>query len=328
MRHNKSYFCPLLLALATLLITACRPSSHGADTWDMNEEQRDSLQFLSVHHYTLGYNFEVTGDSLPLLSEPEETLSGECTVLFSVPEGEQVVVADVFRREGPDSIMVKVACDQKRQGWVSERMLLERIVPEDPISRFIHLFSSHHVLLFISLLLLSTLLLLLRHLHRKPLHIIHFRDIDSLYPTLLCCMVAIAAVFYSAIQMFWPGAWQRFYFQPTLNPFGQEAVTALFLVCVWLIVILLLAAADDTRRRLPLEESVPYLLSLGGVVLLVYAGFALLTRLWVGFPLLPFYLTFAFRTHLRNRSISYRCGACGAKLKRKGPCPRCGRENV
>ena len=44
---------------------------------------------------------------------------------------------------------VKVARDQQLMGWIHEQDLLSSVVPNDPISRFIYLFSLRHLPFFV-----------------------------------------------------------------------------------------------------------------------------------------------------------------------------------
>ena len=52
---------------------------------------------------------------------------------------------------------VKVARDQETMGWVREGELLKKVVPVDPISQFIHLFSSSHTVAFFVILALFSM---------------------------------------------------------------------------------------------------------------------------------------------------------------------------
>ena len=61
----------LLTLIAGILISACAGKSRtgdGLDGWDLTDEQRDSIAFASVHHYSVGYNFQVRQDSIALLT--------------------------------------------------------------------------------------------------------------------------------------------------------------------------------------------------------------------------------------------------------------------
>ena len=56
----------------------------------------DSLDFRVKHHYSQGFNFIVTADSLMLLrQQPEEAVNGMKIDSFAVKDGKEVVVADI-----------------------------------------------------------------------------------------------------------------------------------------------------------------------------------------------------------------------------------------
>ena len=66
------------------------------DKWDGITDKVDSLSFRVKHHYSPGYNFVVTSDSLMLLrQQPEEAVNGMRTDSFAVKKGKEIVVADV-----------------------------------------------------------------------------------------------------------------------------------------------------------------------------------------------------------------------------------------
>lgn len=317
----------LIAFVAIALLAGCRRTTATPDRWDLTPEQIDSLTFERVHHYGPGYNFKVTADSLTLQPAPVGQEGEGDTVC--VEQGDHVVVAGVDRPDvGPDSVWIKVARDQTTIGWLPERVLLQGAVPDDPISVFIRFFSQRNVFLVVVLLVAAAALALLRSARRKRNHMVHFNDIASPYPTLLCLVVSAAAVLYSSIQMFRPEAWQEFYFHPTLNPFGCGLLLGTFITAVWLILLLALAATDDVLHRLEPGAAAAYLLWLFGFVLVLYLVFTLTTRLYVGFALLPLYAAFAVVRYRRHRPWPYTCGRCGRPLRHKGRCPHCGALNV
>ena len=83
-----------------------------------------------------------------------------------------------------DSVWVKVARDQETMGWVREGELLKKVVPVDPISQFIHLFSSSHTVAFFVILALFGMGYLYRAVRKKRLQLIWFNDIDSIFPNI------------------------------------------------------------------------------------------------------------------------------------------------
>lgn len=114
-----------------------------------SQKTKDSVDYLMEHYYTLNSNFEVTSDSLLLQQLP-------LIDVLPVYKGEKLVVAEfmVQAADTVDSVWVKVARDQETMGWIREGELLKKVVPVDPISQFIHLFSSSHTVAFFIVLAL------------------------------------------------------------------------------------------------------------------------------------------------------------------------------
>lgn len=332
--HRVRLFRFLAAAAVAVLLGGCeyaqRPSSDLK--WDYTPRQRDSIVFARAHHYTENYNFKVTGDSLRLLPQsPADIIEsmGDTAWVFS---GDRVVVADIARVEGggdeADSVWVKLARDQATIGWLPEGEMLRGVAPDDPISQFVHVFGNRRVVALCCLAVIAVAIALAKAVRRKRIRMVHFNDIGSAYPTLLCVDVAVMAVVYASVQHFVPQTWQEFYFHPTLNPFTVPPVLSLLLVLFWGFVLLAFAAVDDVARRLEFPEAVPYLLSLAGTMLVVYLVLAATTIIYIGYALLIAYIVFAFAALRRTRAYRYVCGRCGHRLRHKGTCPYCGAMNV
>ena len=301
------------------------------DAWDLTEQQLDSISFYTTHHYTQNYNFLVRADSLQLIEQhPVEMLSEMPVDTIVVYKGDPLVVADIttIPADSIDSVWVKVARDQITFGWIHERDMLKGVSPDDPISEFIDYFSNKHLLIFLAILVVVFVSYGLRKLLRLGSYLVHFNDIPSFYPTLLCLLVAMSATLYSSIQLFGAESWRHFYYHPTLNPYAVPPHLSLFLVSVWAIVIVALAAVMETRRQLSVSQTLIYLLGLAGVCAVVYVVFSVSTLYYIGYPLLIAYIVFALRRYFRYSRAHYRCGNCGAKMHTKGRCTRCGAENV
>jgi hypothetical protein len=222
---------------------------------------------------------------------------------------------------------VKVARDQITQGWIRESELLQGVSPDDPISQFIDIFSDAHLLIFLAMFVVVGGIYGMRRLMRRNAFIVHFNDIDSLYPTLLCLLVAASATLYASIQMFGAESWRHFYYHPSLNPFALPTHLGCFVASVWAIVIVGLAAADDVIRRLSGGEALLYLAGLMAVCALAYVVFSISTLYYIGYPLLLAYIVFALWRYFRYAHYRYTCGHCGHPLRAKGPCPHCGAVN-
>lgn len=330
---NKSF--PIVVFLMAVLLAGCYshgPRHSGAFPYraTFSQRQLDSLSFASTHHYSQGYNFVVWGDSIELIKQqPEELLSHLPTDSFAIRKHEHVVVADIRKlpNDTVDSIWVQLATADYRFGWVRESKMIKKVVPDDPISQFISTFSDVHLLIFLIVIVLFSLFYLVRKISSRNAHIVHFNDIRSFYPTLLCLLVACSAALYALIQMYAPEVWQHFYYHPTLNPFSQPPIMEVFLVSVWLMLIVGLAAVDDARHQLPAGEALLYTAGLAAVCAFDYIVFSLTTLYYIGVPLFFVYLWYALRQYYRHSRYIYICGNCGALLRRKGRCPHCGMMN-
>ncbi len=303
-----------------LCVTAChyRTSLSSVE----KESSKDSVAaVVRERPYALNSNFRVTADTLWLHQLP---------LLDSIPvkEGDELVVAEITARkemEG-DSVWVKVARDQETIGWVPERQLLSHIVPVDPISRCIHLFSNSHALPFFLVLAVFFLCFVYRALRRKQIKLIWLNDIDSVFPITLSWLMAAAATLYNSMQHFVPETWERYYYDPSLNPFDLPFVLGLFVLSVFLILLLGVALLDDLFHQTTMEVAFFYLLGLASCCIFLYIFF---TYLWVYLAYLAFiaYSVWCVRRLRKANSYPYACGACGAKMRSKGICPHCGALN-
>ena len=298
--------------------------------WSDSRSKVDSLAFRVKHHYSQGFNFIVTADSLMLLrQQPEEAVNKMKTDSFAVKEGKEVAVADIriLPNDKQDSVWVQIATEDFAFGWIHESRLLKQVDPADPISEFISTFSNIHLLIFLIVISIMGVGYLARKILKKNAHIVHFNDISSIYPTLLAVVVALSAAFYASLHLFAPETWREFYFHPSLNPFSQPLLLNIFLVLVWAMLIIAIATIDDVRRLLKSGETLLYLSGLGAVCAVNYIVFSVLTLYYIGYPLLIAYIYYAFRVYLRKTSETYYCGNCGMRLHRKGRCPHCGAVN-
>jgi hypothetical protein len=328
---REKFLLPLLLSL--LLLSACyhRPVRQQASQAVLTEQQLDSIAFARTHHYTINYNFLVSDDSLMLTRQmPEEAVSNLPTDSFAIGPDQRLVVADIriLPADSVDSVWVQLAQEDGTFGWVHESEMLKTVEPDDPISQFISFFSDEHLLIFLLVFVLIITAYGMYKLLRRKAHIVHFNDIATFYPTLFALAVAFSATLYASIQLFAPDAWQEFYFHPSLNPFSQPALLALFLSSVWAILIVGIAVVDDTFRHLNLSDGVLYLLGLAGVCAVNYIVFTLTTMYYIGYLLLVAYVAFALWRYFTHTRSKYICGNCGLQIKKKGRCPHCGSLNV
>ena len=320
-------FC---LSLLFLLSSCYQQVSLTPDAWNLTEQQLDSISFYTTHHYTQNYNFYVKGDSLQLILQQPDLISPDYpSDTVKVYRGDRLVVADILTlpADTVDSVWVRLARDQQTMGWTRETQLLSVVAPDDPISQFIDSFSDTHLLIMLAFLVVVVGTHVIRRLMRRQSKIVHFNDINSFYPTLLCLLIALSAVLYSSIQLFAPESWRHYYYHPTLNPFVLPFHLELFLLSVWSILIAAMAALDDIRRQLSASEAFFYCLGLIGVCAVCYVVFSVTTLYYVGYPLLLAYFVFAIRRYYLHSRLRYVCGHCGSLLRKKGVCPHCGTLN-
>ena len=320
----------ILIALIALLSSCYNKGQQTPDAIDITVAQLDSISFSSTHHYTEDFNFLVRADSFSMIAQhPAEWLSDMAVDTLTVYKGDRLVVADItiMPTDSIDSVWVKVARDQLTLGWIHEKELLPAVSPDDTISRFIDFFSDSHLLIFLAVLVLTVAAYVIRRLLQQNSPIVHFRDIPSIYPTVLCLLVAFSATLYSSIQLFEPEMWRHFYYHPTTNPFVVPSPLSWFLTSVWAIIIVFIASLQETRHLLSLSDSLLYYLGLIGVCAVVYVVFSVSTLYYVGYPLFVIYAVFALWRYYRYARPRYTCGHCGARLLTKGRCPHCGVVN-
>ena len=319
----------LLSVGCLLLIVGCRDTRPRMITFG-ERDMLDSVAFARTHHYWKNYNF-LTLDSIRLsASDPSGVVGAYGADSVQLGISDAIVVANVANVpvDSIDSTWVMVARDAETMGWVRERDLLPHVVPDQFITRFIHAFSLGRTWVVLSFVGLALLFLVVQNLRRGRLQMVHYNDIKSFYPTLLCLVVSSSAVLYGALQQFAPDMWQEFYFHPTLNPFAPIAwPLRIFLLSLWGMAVVGIAAIDDVRKLPGVVDDVAYLVILAGVCMVLYLFFSLSVHIYIGYPLLLGYWTFALRRHFRFTSAPYRCARCGEALHAKGRCPACGAIN-
>ena len=301
----------------------------------------DSISFSTIHHYTKNFNFVVKSDSIKLVTrQPEEVISQEKfpedVILMTESDsitlyrGDDIVVAEIriLPTDTIDQVWVQVARDQDSFGWIHESKLLKQVVPNDPISQFISLFSDTHILWTLITVAMIIVPYTLRIIRKKRAKIIHINDIPSFYPTLLVLILALAATVYSSIQLFEPEMWRHFYYHPTLNPLAVPPILGIFLTLVWLLPVVGMATVEDVLHHLSFHDALLYLSGLAAVCMVIYVVFSVSTLYYVGYVLLIAYAYLSIRIFYKNRRLVYFCGKCGKAITQKGRCPHCGAINV
>lgn len=318
MKHLR-YFLGILFLL--LCMTACHYRTTLSSAVKNGSEDSVAVSVQKERPYALNSNFRVTADTLWLRLLP---------LLDSIPvrEGDELVVAEISLRTEmqDDSVWVKVARDQETIGWIPEHQLLTHIVPVDPISRCIHLFSNSHTLPFFLVLAVFFLCFVYRAVRRKQIKLIWLNDIDSVFPITLSWLLVAAATLYNSMQHFVPETWERYYYDPSMNPFDLPFVLGLFVLSVFFILLLGVALLDDLFHQTSFEVAFFYLLGLASYCIFLYIFF---TYLWVYLAYVGFigYTLWCIRQLRKSHGYPYACGSCGAKMRSKGICPHCGALN-
>ena len=299
----------MLMVFVLFFVTSCyhRHIAKGqhAALVEYSDRQRDSISFSSTHHYTYRYNFVVAADSLMLIKQqPEEYVNHLTIDSFAVMKHCLLVVSDIrmIPQDRVDSVWIQLATEDNVFGWTHESNMLSKVVPDDPISQFIMVFSNTHLLIFLIVFVLIGVSYLVKKIFTRNAPIVHFNDIDSPYPTALVLMVSLSAAFYATIQTYMPEVWRHFYFHPTLNPFAVPKVLGFFLASVWAILILAIACVDEVKNRLTLGEGILYLGGLMGMCALDYIIFSISTLYTVGYIILVAYFWYAIRAYLKRNS--------------------------
>ncbi|MBQ9525389.1 MAG: zinc ribbon domain-containing protein [Bacteroidaceae bacterium] len=282
--------------------------------------------------YAVNDNFYLTSDSMwlqsqePLHNMPIDTLSDSILLYYNDPlvVGQIVVIPE----DSIDSVWVKVARDQFAQGWIHQSDFLASVVPDDPISEFIYLFSQRHLWFFLGLVFTVLIVLVVQKIRHSRFNMIFVRDISSFYPTMLTVSLSSSALLYASIQRLVPETWVLYYYHPTLNPFDLPLILGLFIASIWLLVVLVIATIDEVLALLPIPEAILYLFSLLGVCVVCYMVFSLPVLGWLGYILyiiVSVALIWRYIKCFRTRCL---CGKCGAKMHGKGRCTRCKTINV
>ena len=322
----------MLLLCGVLVVSGCyeRSEPKSEALVQYSERELDSLSFQSRHHYANNYNFVVWSDTLQLLRQlPEEMLNNMPTDSFPVKRHSRLVVSQIrmIPTDAVDSVWVELATEHSEFGWTREATLLANVVPDDPISQFIWIFSNSHLLFFLVVISFIVFCYWVMRMLRLKTALVHFRDIDSFLPTFLMLSVACSATLYASIQMFAPETWRHFYYHPTLNPFSVPLLLGVFIGWVWMMLIVAIAAVEDVFRQLRFAEGVMYVGGLVAVAGFNYVVFSVTTLFYVGYALLAIYIAWALWRYLRHPHCRLTCGNCGAALLSKGRCPRCGAVN-
>ncbi len=316
-----------------ILLSACYHEKSKNDSDFISNDTTvisDTLSFYTKHHYTIGYNFLVRNDSLILIAQqPEEHVSQLVIDTFCIKHDKQIAVSDIriIPQDSVDSVWIQVITEDGRIGWNHETEMLRSVVPTDPISQFIMMFSDAHLIIAIIILALIATAYIARTIQKRNAPIVHLRDIPSPYPTLLCIIVAFSATLYASLQMFGADTWQHFYYHPSLNPFSMPLILGVFISSVWAMLIISLAVLEDVHHHLNLEDTFLYLLGLCGVCSILYIIFSISTLYYIGYPLLIAYCWFAIKSYQRNSQSNLACGNCGRRIQSKGRCPHCGAIN-
>lgn len=313
---------PLLLTERVQQMRAERVLQQAAAEETVSAEGTGSTEAEGISRpYRLNANFKVVADTLWLYHLP-------LTDSLAVVQGDQLVVAEfaVHPDDSIYSLWVKVARDQETIGWLPEQRLLQGIVPVDPISQGILWFSSSHMVPFLVISAGFALWFAVRAVRRKQIRLIGLNDIDSIFPLSLSWLMAVAATLYNSILHFSPSVWEAYYYNPSLNPFQLPFIIGLFIFCIWLIILMGIAMLDDLFHQTSVEVALFYLTGVAACCIFLYI-FLTCLPVYGAYLCLTAYSVWVFKQLKGASGYPYACGACGAKMRRKGICPHCGAMN-
>jgi len=317
--------CLLLFFTIFLSVTfySCNYSVPDFDKEEISQKTKDSLTYLYKYHYTLNKNLEVWSDTVQLAQLPFKDK------FVTITKGDRVVVAEfmVQPSDTVDSVWVKVARDQNTQGWVHESTVVDHFVPVNPGSQAIFLFSHTHASYSIVVLAFVMAIYLFRVYRKKNLQLVYFNDINSVYPLMLCFLLAFSATTYESMQLFAPETWQHFYFNPSMSPFRVPFILSVFVLSLWAFIVVFLASLEDLFRQLSVSSAFLYLLGLAACCIFCYFFFIFATSFYIGYLFLIYFFYLLMKKINGRMTYKYRCGKCGALMKEKGECPSCGSIN-
>jgi hypothetical protein len=311
------------ILLFSVAFYSCNYPEPNLDKKEIAEKTKDSLSYLYKYHYTYNKNLEVCADTVKLAQLPFKDK------FLMVNKGDRIVVAEfmVQPSDTVDSVWVKVARDEKTQGWVHESTIVNDFVPVDFLSQAIFLFSHTHASYSLIVVALVMAVFLFRIYRKKKLMLVYFNDINSVYPLMLCFLLAFAATLYESVQIFAPETWQHFYFNPTLSPFKVPLILSVFVLSMWAFIVIFLASLEDLFHQLSTSSAFLYLFGLAACCIFCYFFFIIATSYYVGYPALLFFFYILVKKVNGRMTYKYRCGKCGALMKDKGECPSCGAVN-
>ena len=107
-------------------------------------------------------------------------------------------------------------------------------------------------------------------------------------------------------------------------------IMSVLIALMWLLLIVVIALILDVYHNFYLFQGLNYMLEIFGVAMLVYLTISLTTamHLWIVSLILSIIYIIAFiYIYIKYVRCRYICGACGARLIKKGVCPYCGKNN-
>ena len=301
----------------------------------LTPQQVDSVVFRLTHHYGPNFNFELKADSMILVPREGDLIQDTCVVRNK----DLLVVAQIKRIEASDSTMedtflIKVAHDQTTMGWVKESELLEKAVPDDPISQLIDFMTGSRAIWMSSFLGFGVIAFFFRKMRKQKmsislsdLKVVDLIEMDSFYPPLLLILVACVAALYASVQNFVPEFWQEYYFHPTMNPLLLPPIMAVLVTLVWLTLIVIVAVVIEVYNNFYSFRGIIYLFEIAGLCMLVYLLISWTILIYVGYLLLPILIAYLIYYYFKYIRCTMTCGHCGRKIREKGICKHCGAIN-
>ena len=309
--------CVLMVALVSITFVSCHYSRPDQDhLLPAKEGAVDSVSFNANYHYWKGFKFQ-TIDTLYLKIKDANSLSTFLVNVDTILPGTSVVVADIVlypplpndalndstQDAKQDSLWVNVAQSAEHHGWLLEKDLRNKAIPDDPISFFIYKFSgwrSAAAIIFVIGLMVA--FFSIRRKHYAVVVKNFVEAISSPYAVAMTCAAGILGMVYGLLESIAPDAWQQFFFHPTINPFaeGIPFILRVFVAMIWINLVLAVATFDDFRTRMYLSKAIPHITIVYAVSLFIYIVVAFTSNIYIGPAVLGLYAFLAIKNCKKN----------------------------
>lgn len=280
-----------ILSLLFIILACCNSNaqnpfvsdSDSVSILDITPMQKDSLIFRLKHHYSENFNFLVKADSIMLIPREGDIIQDTCWV----HKDNVIAVAEIkILQDNPvDSVWVKVASAQNTMGWLPEKELLSKTIPNDQISELIYILTNSRIFWMSAFIIFGIFAYLFHRGESRRLYLLKFDEMRSIYPFLFVALVSTLSIIYSSIQCYVPEYWQEYYFHPVLSPIGLPFIMAVLVSLAWLVVVIFFAVVDEVYHHYYFAAGIAYIFELLGIAMFAYLVISWTTSIYVGYSL-------------------------------------------